>query len=228
MSGASSGGVIRGTGRPGPATTRRMDHLTDRKLWARVGGGDREAFGVLFDRHARSVYNFCFRRVADWAIAEDLTSVVFLQAWRHRWEPLRGDSVLPWLLGIAVNVLRDHVRSLRRFRRALERMPPPLDVPDFAEELAGRMDDERLMRRLLKVLQKLPSPDQDVLLCSWSGLSYDEIALALNLPVGTVRSRLHRARGRLRELAPPIGHYLREEPTLARAALDESKEVEES
>ncbi len=204
-----------------------MRDLADRDLWARAGHGDEAAFGAVFERHARSVYNFCFRRTADWALAEDLTSVVFLQAWRHRDEVLRDDSVLPWLLGIATNVLRDHLRSLRRFRRTLERVPEPLDTPDFADDLAKRLDDERAMHRVLRLLKKLPLTYQEVLACSWSGLSYEEIALALDLPIGTVRSRLSRARERLRELAAADGHYLIDEPALAGAALDPPMEVEE-
>ncbi len=204
-----------------------MRDLADRDLWARAGHGDEAAFGAVFERHARSVYNFCFRRTADWALAEDLTSVVFLQAWRHRDEVLRDDSVLPWLLGIATNVLRDHLRSLRRFRRTLERVPEALDTPDFADDLAKRLDDERAMHRVLRLLKKLPLTHQEVLACSWSGLSYEEIALALDLPIGTVRSRLSRARERLRELAAADGHYLIDEPVLAGAALDPPMEVEE-
>src|SRR2546428_11033925 len=165
-----------------------MRDLADRELWALAGSGDGAAFGALFERHAKSVYNFCFRRTADWALAEDLTSVVFLQAWRHRAEPLRADSALPWLLGIAVNVLRDHRRALRRCRRALERVPPPLEIPDFAADLAERMDDERTMRRVGQVMGGLPAPDQDVLLGSWGGLPYEEIAGAPRVPNGPPRS----------------------------------------
>lgn len=204
-----------------------MRDLSDRDLWALAGSGENAAFGVLFERYARPVYNFCFRRTADWALAEDLTSVVFLQAWRHRGMPLRGDSALPWLLGVAVNVLRDYHRSLRRFREAVKRVPAPIDSPDFADDLVQRIDDERAMRELLSIVARLPARDQDVLFFSWSGLSYEEIALALDLRIGTVRSRLSRAKARLRELAAPSGHFLSEERTLARAALDQREEVEE-
>jgi RNA polymerase sigma factor (sigma-70 family) len=203
-----------------------MREFSDRDLWALAGSGDRVAFGELFDRYARRVYNFCFRRTADWALAEDLTSVVFLQAWRHRATPLRGESALPWLLGVAVNVLRDHQRSLRRFHETLKRVPPASNTPDFAEDVAERIDDERAIRELLSIMTQLPTSDQEVLSCSWAGLSYEDIALALDLPIGTVRSRISRAKTRLRELAAASGHYLIEETPLARGT-QEPEEVGE-
>jgi RNA polymerase sigma factor (sigma-70 family) len=203
-----------------------MRELSDGEIWALGGRGDEAAFGELFERHARAVYNFCFRRTADWAIAEDLTSVVFLQAWRHRGTPLELESALPWLLGVAVNVLRDHRRSLRRFRGALERVPPPVHAPDFAEDVVGRIDDERAMRKLLAIAAQLAPRDQDVLLCAWSGLSYEGMAAALDIPVGTVRSRLFRAKVRFRELATVGGHSLGEGSPLA-ATVDRPEEVKE-
>ncbi len=69
---------------------------TDRDLWAAATAGDGEAFGRIFDRHCRAVYNHCFRRTGSWSTAEDLTSVVFLEAWRrHREVELHGDSACP-------------------------------------------------------------------------------------------------------------------------------------
>lgn len=201
-----------------------MRKLSDQEIWTLAGRGDEAAFGELFERHARAVYNFCFRGTADWAVAEDLTSVVFLQAWRHRGTPLERESVLPWLLGVAVNVLRDHHRSLRRFRGALERVPPPVDAPDFADDVAGRIDDERAMRKLLAIAAQLHPRDKDVLQCAWSGLSYEEIGTTLDVPVGTVRSRLSRAKARFRELATANGLSLGEGPTLARATVDRAEE----
>jgi RNA polymerase sigma-70 factor (ECF subfamily) len=179
----------------------------DAELWRLAARGDASAFGVLFERHSRAVYNFCFRRTGDWTVAEDLTSVVFLEAWRRRGEVrLKDGRALPWLLGVAVNVLRNRRRSERRHRAALERLPIQRAV-DFADDADGRLDDELRMRATLRTIAKLPRREQEVLaLCVWPGLSYEDAALALNLPVGTVRSRLSRARVRVRELMNDSGH----------------------
>ena len=78
---------------------------TDRELWRRAVAGERDAFAELYDRHADAIYNYCFRRCADWSAAEDLTAVVFLEAWRKRRGVAfdREDAVLPWLYGVAGN-----------------------------------------------------------------------------------------------------------------------------
>ena len=178
------------------------DEVTDSELWDRAVGGEPECFGVVFERHARSVYNHCFRRTANWADAEELTSAVFVEAWRRR-RDIRpeGDSARPWLLGVANNLLRNHRRSLGRYRAALARLPHPGAEPDPADDVAGRLADEQQMRRVLDLVEQLPQRDQDVLsLCAWSELSYQEAAAVLGVPVGTVRSRLARARARLAEL----------------------------
>jgi RNA polymerase sigma factor (sigma-70 family) len=172
---------------------------SDIELWDRAVDGDAAAFGTLFERHARSVYNHCFRRTASWADAEDLTSAVFVEAWRRRREvrPL-DESARPWLLGVANNLLRNHRRSLARHRAALARLPRPHPQPDPADDVAGRLADERQMRRVLGLLERLPRRQQDVLaLCAWAELTYEEAAQVLAIPVGTVRSRLARARARL-------------------------------
>ena len=180
-----------------------MSEPTDSELLERVRAGESPAFGELFERHARAVYNCCFRATGDWSLAEDSTSVVFLEAWRRRRDVVlaEGETLLPWLLGVARNVLRNRGRSFRRHRAALDRLPPPPAEPDFADDLAGRLDDEREIRAVLAVVDRLPRGDRDVLeLCVWSGLSYEQAAVALGVPVGTVRSRLSRARTRLRKL----------------------------
>ena len=95
----------------------------DAEVWRRVVEGDHDVFGELFDRHARVLYNYCFRRTADWALAEDLMSTAFLMAWRRRADVrLAGSSVLPWLYGVVTNLIRNQARSDRRGRAAIERV----------------------------------------------------------------------------------------------------------
>ena len=185
-----------------------VNDVSDRVLWRRARDGDDAAFGILFERHAGRIYNYCFRRTADWALAEDLTSTTFLQAWRGRGrESLQAESALPLLYGIATNVLRNQHRSLKRRREAIARLPlARADEPDFSEDAVTRLDDRAAMRQLLGLFSRLPRREQDVIaLCDWSGLSYDDTALALGIPIGTVRSRLARGRRRLRELADARG-----------------------
>jgi RNA polymerase sigma factor (sigma-70 family) len=186
--------------------------VSDRELWERVVGGDADAFGVLFERHGRVVYNFAFRRTANWATAEDAASEVFLVAWRRRREVVfssESGSVLPWLLGVATNYLRNDRRRLARASAGLARLDADETQPDFSGELVGRLGDEAQMGEVLRVVDSLPEHERDVLaLCAWSGLDYADAALALAVPVGTVRSRLSRARAHLRELLDGNGHEL--------------------
>lgn len=182
-----------------------MDVTTDMRT--RVRDGDPSAFAELFDAYARSVYNHAFRLTADWSAAEDVMSAAFMEAWRRRSSvEAEGGSLRPWLLGIATNVARSQYRSNRRYRNAAEAAAAAgaaLErVEDHAEETAGRLDDRRRIAATLKALSLLKRPEREVLtLCLWEGLEYTEAARVLGIPVGTVRSRLSRARGRFRKLA---------------------------
>jgi RNA polymerase sigma-70 factor (ECF subfamily) len=173
---------------------------SDRELWARAVDGDREAFGQIFDRHGKTVYNHLFRRTADWSEAEDLTSTVFLHAWRRRAETvLDRDSALPWLLGVADRLLSNTWRRLRRAEALLRRLVlHDQPVGDHADRVVGLVDDERRMSEIHRALARLPRHERDVVeLCMWSGLDQQAAAAALGVAVGTVKSRLHRARRRL-------------------------------
>jgi RNA polymerase sigma factor (sigma-70 family) len=183
-------------------------------LRARLRAGDPDAFGLLFDQYARSVYNLGFRLTGNWSAAEEVVSVTFLEAWRlrDRIDP-GGEPLRPWLLGIAVNVSRNLTRASRRHQTALSRLPPPSPVPDFAEELAGRLDDEARLREAGEALGALRRGEREVIaLCIWSELDYAAAASALGVPVGTVRSRLSRARRKLRKLVPAAGEPAAGEP----------------
>jgi RNA polymerase sigma factor (sigma-70 family) len=172
------------------------------ELRARVQAGDADAFGAVFDACAKSVYNHAFRLTGDWSAAEELMAMTFLEAWRGRarLEP-DGGSLRPWLLGIATNLARSQRRTARRERSALARLAAPGQSPDFADDLSGRLDDAVRIARLHQALSGLRRDEFEVMaLCVWSGLSYSESAAALGIPVGTVRSRLSRARAKLAQL----------------------------
>lgn len=169
---------------------------------ARIRAGDAAAFGQLFEDHAGEVYRHVVRSTGSWSSAEDVVSLTFLEAWRLR-EKLRpeGDSVLPWLLGIATNVMRNTRRTARRHAAALIRLPPAGTMPDFADEIVNRMRDSEQLAAAAVALGRLRTAEREVfVLCVWSGLDYAQAAEALGVPIGTVRSRLFRARSKLREM----------------------------
>ena len=133
-------------------------------------------------------------------------SETFLAAWRGREDvEVDGGSLRPWLFGIATNKARNADRSLRRRLAFLSRRGPEV-VGDFAEDVAGRVDDARRLAEVRRVLGRLRRHEREVIaLCVWGGLDYAQAAEALGVPVGTVRSRLSRARARLREFVEREG-----------------------
>ncbi|MFC8230814.1 RNA polymerase sigma factor [Streptomyces sp. NPDC057287] len=169
---------------------------------ARIRAGDHEAFAALYEEYARAVYNHAYRLTGNWSTAEEVMSETFLAAWRtrHTVEP-EGGSLRPWVLGIATNKARNANRGIRRRLAFLSRDPAPGPVVDIADATAGHVDDVRRLAAVGQALDGLRRHEREVLvLCVWSGLDYAEAAEALGIPVGTVRSRLSRARARLRRL----------------------------
>ena len=161
---------------------------------------------MIFDRHASAVHAYCRGRLYadDAQSAADLVSVVFLEAWRRRKDVvLEQDSALPWLLGTARRVLLGRSRTVRRHRAVLTRLAGVVDpvadvLPDPADEIAHRLDDTSRLIAVREAFGRLRDDDRDVLLlCVWGGLDYAAAAVALGIPIGTVRSRLSRARTRL-------------------------------
>lgn len=180
-----------------------MDALTDGQLWDRARAGHAEAFGALYERHVRSVQSFCLWWSADRQVAEDATATVFLEVWRRRARlALTTDSAAPLLLGVATNVLRGQRRARRRHAAAVQRINATgaSGAPDHADDAIARTDAARRLRDGGAAIRALPRREREVLaLLAWGELSYVEIAAALDVPIGTVRSRLARARSRLGE-----------------------------
>lgn len=176
----------------------------DSGLAERLRRGDHEAMAELFERYADPVYNFCFRRVASWNLAEDVMSQAFLEVWRVRERAVAYDgSLMPWLFTVAENVCRNATRGARRQNALAGRLQLVRfdDAEDHADGVVRRLDEERRMSELLAAVDRLSRKDRQILmLIAWDGLSYLQVAQALDIPVGTVRSRLSRARTRVAAL----------------------------
>lgn len=159
------------------------------------------AFGRLFERHARPIHRFIARRT-DEQVAEEVVAETFLRAFerRDRFAPTH-DSALPWLFGIAVNVLRHRrIPDLPLLPVDEERA----DEADAIDAAGRRVDAQRRLGPVIAAVRRMPPKSRDVVLLHvWAGLSYEDVGEALQIPVGTVRSRLNRARAALRALPEP-------------------------
>jgi RNA polymerase sigma factor (sigma-70 family) len=180
----------------------RSDDTDEPALLALARSGDPDAFGALFDLHRDRVFRQALRMTQSVLDAEDVTGMVFLEAWRRR-ESLRDidGSVIGWLLVTANNVSRNFTRSSRRYQHVLAVLPAAEDTPDHSGAVDDRLDSDPRRAALRDALARLPRRDQDVLsLCVVEELSTAEAAAALNVAPGTVKSRLSRAKGRLSAL----------------------------
>jgi len=185
-----------------------MEEVSDAKVIAR-SLDEPPVFATLFDRHYDSVHRYLARRVG-WDIADDLTAETFTTAFdvRRRYDLGRPDA-RPWLFGIATHLVSHHRRSEGRRLHAYARLDPPIDDDGGLQGSEARLDAAQIAPVVAAALTRLAGRDRDVLLLfAWADLHYEEIAVALGIPVGTVRSRLHRARQQLRERIRATGRYL--------------------
>ncbi|MFD5215201.1 RNA polymerase sigma factor [Microbacterium sp. NPDC058345] len=164
-----------------------------------------EAFSGIFERHVRPVGGYIRRRVGVDAV-DDALSETFLVAFRRR-ASFDGSvgSALPWLLGIATRVVKRHRADEARQWRSFEAVSGTAQVGENGHGAVDeRVDADTAIRALAPRIAALSARDRDTLLLyAWGDLTYEQIALALGVPVGTVRSRLNRVR---RKLAPPGSH----------------------
>ncbi|MEU5264005.1 RNA polymerase sigma factor [Amycolatopsis sp. NPDC021455] len=166
--------------------------------------GTRTDFGTVFDRYAREIYRYCARRVGTEAV-DDAVSDTFAIAYerRGRFDPAQP-SALPWLYGIATNVLRRY-RATEARHRKLVRQHGEAAAEGAAERAVARADADTAVRALAGELDKISRRQRDVLYLYAAGLTYADIATALDIPIGTVMSRLNRARTRLRAALLELG-----------------------
>jgi RNA polymerase sigma factor (sigma-70 family) len=181
--------------------TGRSDAASDAE-WIALSSNEPSAFGELFTRHADSVFRY-LSHLTDRATAEDLLGETFAVAFAIR---VRYDGSFPdaraWLFGVATNVARRHRRSEGRRRRADLRLGPDRDVdtPNEFELATDRLSALSLQTRVDAALAMIPEVFRAaILLFGGMGLTYEEVALALDIPIGTVRSRISRGRVMLRE-----------------------------
>jgi len=191
--------------------------VSDKTLWHRLIEGDGDSFGILFDRHRDRVFHHTLRVVTDRHAAEDITAIVFHEAWRRRDHVRIVDgSIVPWLLVTTNNTVHNHTRYQRRYRQFLQSFPPPQDLRDIAEDVA---DADSLMRETVimrEAFARLKPVARDVLtLCVIEEFTLRQASAALGVPEGTVKSRLHRAKTQLGTIFEdvsrhdePVGHTL--------------------
>src|SRR5438105_1679340 len=173
----------------------------DRAAFERMARGDEDALGEIYDRHGRLMYSLALRIVRDQADAEDVVQEVFSQAWRQasRYDAARG-SVLGWLLTLTRSRSIDRLRG-RRSRpepstdaRALNAVPDPAAPADALVAWAGQAAQIRAAVNGLSLLQRVA-----IELAFYEGLTHAEIAERLEVPLGTVKTRIRQGLLKLRD-----------------------------
>ena len=174
-----------------------------------------DVFADLFRRHAGAIGRYLVRRIGP-DDAEDILADTFLEAFRQRdrYDLGRPDA-LPWLYGIATHRLGRHRRSERKQLKILERSGVDPVTAAFTERSDARVDTGQAARKIAECLRRLPAGQRDaLLLVTWAELSYEQAAVALGVPVGTVRSRISRARTALRDAFGGVDPTALQEPRI--------------
>lgn len=173
---------------------------SDAALWLEAVSGTERAFVVIFDRYRTRIFRSAYRRLLDVSQAEEAVAIVFLEVWRLRKRVRIVDgSLLPWLLAVTARVTANLSRSQRRYARMVAQLPPPEQKENPFIDVDERMDGHDRRRAIAAAIMSLAPRDRAVVeLCLLEEVPMAEAAAALDLPLGTVKSRLHRARAQLR------------------------------
>jgi RNA polymerase sigma factor (sigma-70 family) len=195
-----------------------LDDRTDADVIA-CSLDDPRQFAAVFDRHAGVVFRFLVRRVGR-DTADELLGETFRIAFERRSTFDRErENARPWLYGIATNLLAKYRRTEARRLRATARLAAAFPADRSADDVASVLDARQLCRVVIDAITELPDGERDALLLyAWEELDYEDIAVALGIPVGTVRSRLNRARSRLRELRAGTGEQMSDDGARARGS----------
>ena len=174
----------------------------DHELWAAAQRGDRGAFTTLYHRHVEAVWRQAYRLTGSRTAAEDVLAATFLTAWRRRAEVrFTADSALPWLLAVAGHEAGTERRRSARHQRLSRRLGPAPAVRDHSDSVVANLDDRGRLHRVIAALESLPAAQREAVeLCLVADLPQPDVARALGVPEATLRSRIHRARARLRAL----------------------------
>ncbi|MFB4273545.1 RNA polymerase sigma factor [Nonomuraea sp. GTA35] len=195
---------------PGDAPPSQDDAVVIERSW-----DEPEHFGAVFDAHYAEIHRYVSRRLGPHA-ADDVSAETFALAFRQRRRyDMSRRSARPWLYGIATNLISRHRRNEVRLLRAVDRLHPEANsARGHEDEVTAKVSAQAVKGMLARAIAALPADQRDVLLLvALSGLSYDEVAQALDVPFGTVSSRLNRARKKLRKALGGTNPLFDEEET---------------
>lgn len=190
-----------------------MDRVarSDEECIRRVQAGETEAFETLVRRHQKAIFNLLYRWFGNYDEATEVAQEVFLSAYRaiHRYRSQAAFST--WLYRIAVNHAKNRSKSLTASRDRLLRLEAADPIEDATSDPAATAERQEIQKRVQEALTSLPEHEAAVILLhDLQGLAQDEVAEVLDVPLGTVKSRLHRARTALKAKLTPLMESLRE------------------
>lgn len=169
---------------------------SDERLYLRLVGGDMAAFDELYRRYERRLFAYIVRQVGDRGEAEDIYHEAFMAVLKERRSGRELSSFKAWIFQVALNLCRNRQRARDRSRRAVDKESGALASSPPAEQLLAECEAPLALQR---AAMQLPEPMADLYRLRTAGLSYDEIAEALDIPLGTVKSRMKAMLARLRE-----------------------------